>query len=54
MHDIGPGDVLDQRFQITDVIQKSGMSTIYKANLFMTFSGKFSGDSGFYSPNDCS
>jgi serine/threonine-protein kinase len=31
MHDIGPGDVLDQRFQITDVIQKSGMSTIYKA-----------------------
>jgi serine/threonine-protein kinase len=31
-HDLGVGAVLDGRFQITDVIAKSGMASLFKAN----------------------
>ena len=31
-HDLGVGTLLDDRFEITDVIAKSGMATLFKAN----------------------
>ena len=31
-HEIQPGQVLDNRFQITDLINRSGMASIFKAN----------------------
>lgn len=31
-HELGVGSVLDDRFEITDVIAKSGMAALYKAN----------------------
>jgi serine/threonine-protein kinase len=31
-HDLGVGSLLDNRFEITDVIAKSGMATLFKAN----------------------
>jgi serine/threonine protein phosphatase PrpC len=31
-HELGVGDVLDGRFEITDVIAKSGMASLFKAN----------------------
>jgi serine/threonine-protein kinase len=31
-HDLGVGSVLDDRFEITDVIAKSGMASLFKAN----------------------
>jgi len=31
-HELGVGDLLDERFEITDVIAKSGMASLFKAN----------------------
>jgi serine/threonine-protein kinase len=31
-HDLNVGDVLDDRFEITDIIAKSGMASLFKAN----------------------
>ena len=56
-HEVQIGDVLDGRFRIVDVIARSGMASIYKANDLQTGkrvavkvpSMQFESDPGFFS-----